>query len=117
MARPARRHVRAGRSRAVHVIPARAQSGVLWKIYGCDGDAAWLPRRCRAVRRDRAVRPVRMDTPIIAAIVNFTRSLHGWCPERIGAPESQDGPRGWRMHISQFWASKMSRHVTRFAFT
>jgi hypothetical protein len=43
MARPARRHARAGRPIDVHVIPACAQSGVLWKIHGCHGGAAWLP--------------------------------------------------------------------------
>jgi hypothetical protein len=43
MARPARRHARAGRAIDVYVIPACAKSGVLWKIHGCDGGAAWLP--------------------------------------------------------------------------
>ena len=43
MARPAHRHARAGRAIDVHVIPACAESGVLWKIHGCDGGAAWLP--------------------------------------------------------------------------
>ena len=43
MARPDRRHARAGRAIDVHVIPACAESGVLWKIHGCDGGAAWLP--------------------------------------------------------------------------
>ena len=36
MARPA------SRAMDVHVIPARAESGVPWKIHGCDGGAAWL---------------------------------------------------------------------------
>src|SRR6266487_740970 len=43
MARPARRHARAGRPIDVHVIPACAESGVLWKIHGGHGGAAWLP--------------------------------------------------------------------------
>jgi hypothetical protein len=40
MARPVRSHARAGRPIDVYVIPACAESSVLWKIHGCGGGAA-----------------------------------------------------------------------------